>query len=92
MRRALHRAQEIRMKLGGFASLAEPFPAKPKGMHWSRYLRRDDARASAALQVIGDLANQTQVLFFTHHRRLAELGIRAGAQMIELGSETKAVA
>jgi uncharacterized protein YhaN len=53
--------------------------------------RVDDARASAALQVIGDLANQTQVLFFTH-RRLAELGIRAGAQMIELGSETKAVA
>ena len=37
--RALHRAQEIRMKLGGSASLAEPFPAKPKGMHWSRYLR-----------------------------------------------------
>ena len=23
-------------------------------------------------------------LFFTHHRRLAELGLKAGAQMIEL--------
>ena len=44
----------------------------------------DDARASAALQVIGDLAKHTQVLFFTHHRRLAELGLKAGAQMIEL--------
>jgi uncharacterized protein YhaN len=55
-------------------------------------INSDDARASAALQVIGDLAKQTQVLFFTHHRRLAELGTRAGAQMIELGSEAKAVA
>ena len=49
-------------------------------------INSDDARASPALQVIGDLAKHTQVLFFTHHKRLAELGIKAGAQMIELGS------
>jgi len=51
----------------------------------------DDARASAALQVIGDLAKHTQVLFFTHHRRLVELGIKAGAQMIELDSAAAAI-
>jgi uncharacterized protein YhaN len=49
-------------------------------------INSDDARASAALQVIADLAKRTQVLFFTHHRRLAELGANAGGQMIELGS------
>lgn len=51
-------------------------------------INSDDARASATLQVIGELAKCTQVLFFTHHRRLAELGTKAGAQMIELGSLT----
>jgi hypothetical protein len=35
--RALHRAQAIRMQLGGSASLMDPFPAKPKRMHWSTY-------------------------------------------------------
>jgi uncharacterized protein YhaN len=49
-------------------------------------INSDDTRASAALRVIGDLAKRTQVLFFTHHRRLAELGMRAGTQMIELDS------
>ena len=33
----------------------------------------DDARASATLSVLADLAQQTQVLFFTHHRHLCEL-------------------
>jgi uncharacterized protein YhaN len=54
-------------------------------------INSDDARASAALEVIGDLAKHTQVLFFTHHRRLAELGAKAGAQMIELSSLTPAI-
>jgi uncharacterized protein YhaN len=49
-------------------------------------INSDDTRASAALQVMGDLAKHAQVLFFTHHRRLAELGMMAGAQMIELDS------
>jgi uncharacterized protein YhaN len=49
-------------------------------------INSDDARASAALQVFGNLAKRTQVLFFTHHRRLAELGTEAGGQMIELSS------
>jgi uncharacterized protein YhaN len=54
-------------------------------------INSDDLRASAALQVIGDLAKRTQVLFFTHHRRLMELGIKAGAHLIELNSVPTAV-
>jgi uncharacterized protein YhaN len=49
-------------------------------------INSDDTRASAALAVIRELATKTQVLFFTHHRRLADLGMEAGAQMIELSS------
>jgi uncharacterized protein YhaN len=51
-------------------------------------INSDDTRASAALQVIGQLATFTQVLFFTHHRRLADLALKANAQIIELGSLT----
>jgi len=35
--RQLSKAQDIRTKLGGSASLASPFPSKPKGMHWKTY-------------------------------------------------------
>jgi uncharacterized protein YhaN len=33
----------------------------------------DDARASATLSVLADLAQQTQVLFFTHHGHLCDI-------------------
>ncbi len=34
-------------------------------------IRFDDARARATLEVLADLSKKTQVLFFTHHERLA---------------------
>jgi hypothetical protein len=47
MWRGISKAQKIRMRLGGTGSLAEPFPDKPKGMHWQTYLSLR-ARAQAA--------------------------------------------
>jgi hypothetical protein len=35
--RLIIKAQKIRRRLGGSISLIEPFPAKPKGMHWRSY-------------------------------------------------------
>jgi uncharacterized protein YhaN len=49
-------------------------------------INSDDTRASAALDVIGELATRTQVLFFTHHRRLVDLALKSNAQIIELSS------
>ncbi len=45
----------------------------------------DDERARAALQVLGDLAATTQVLFFTHHARIVELARETlpGAELVE---------
>ncbi len=49
----------------------------------------DDARAQAALAVLGELAGRTQVLFFTHHARMIELARAAlgpdGVALHELG-------
>ena len=36
-------------------------------------IKFDDDRAVAALQALGRLSKQTQVIFFTHHRHLLEL-------------------
>lgn len=46
----------------------------------------DDRRSLATLQVLKGLAEHTQVLFFTHHRRLAELGVQAGAEVVEFSN------
>ncbi|MFC5951614.1 ATP-binding protein, partial [Pseudonocardia lutea] len=47
----------------------------------------DDARAAAALAVLGELAADWQVLLFTHHEHLAALARRAVAEVavIDLG-------
>jgi hypothetical protein len=39
MYRAVHRAQDIRRRLGASANRMEPFPEKPKGMHRRTYER-----------------------------------------------------
>lgn len=45
--RAIMRAQKLRMRLGGTASLIDPLPARPWGM-WDRTYRRMMARCEAA--------------------------------------------
>jgi uncharacterized protein YhaN len=47
-------------------------------------INADDGRASATLEVLSNLARRTQVLFFTHHRHLEQLGREAGAQIVDL--------
>jgi uncharacterized protein YhaN len=37
----------------------------------------DDHRAQAALEILGEVANEFQILFFTHHARLLELARKA---------------
>jgi hypothetical protein len=37
---AANRALKIREKLGGLGGIDDPFPKKPKGMHWRAYERR----------------------------------------------------
>lgn len=45
--RSINRARAIRMKLGGGPSLIDPFPDRPRGMHWRTY-ERLRARAEAS--------------------------------------------
>jgi hypothetical protein len=57
MRRGVFKAQKIRMRLGGSVSLFEPFPEKPKRMHWLTYLRLR-TRAEAAEHYSNELTLQ----------------------------------
>jgi uncharacterized protein YhaN len=52
-----------------YARLNEPMPLVLDDV----LIHSDDARAEAALGVLGEVAQTTQVLFFTHHARLVEL-------------------
>lgn len=40
--RAILRPQRLRERLGGSADLTQPFPPKPKGMHWRTYRRLEE--------------------------------------------------
>jgi uncharacterized protein YhaN len=52
-----------------YAETSEPMPLVLDDV----LIHFDDDRARAALEVLGDVARTTQILFFTHHARLVEL-------------------
>ena len=52
----LHRCQRIRTKLGGSPNMSEPFPEKPKGMHWKTYSRLYGLHEAAWAEYVGALA------------------------------------
>ena len=54
--RPMTRAQDIRMRLGGSGSLCDPFPEKPKRMHWATYLRLWDKAQKAELESVSIIA------------------------------------
>jgi uncharacterized protein YhaN len=56
-----------------FAERSEPLPLVLDDV----LVQFDDARASAGLTVLGEAAEITQVVFFTHHARLVELAQKA---------------
>jgi hypothetical protein len=45
--RAITRAQKLRMRLGGSANLAEPFPERPRGMHRRTFYKLFNKAADA---------------------------------------------
>jgi hypothetical protein len=67
--RSLRQARTARMRLGGSSSLADPFPGKPKGMHWDTY-RRLYSQAAAHEQVfLGDAVTMITSLKSRFHGR-----------------------
>jgi uncharacterized protein YhaN len=61
------------------ASAHEPMPLVVDDI----LIHFDDHRAQASLQVLGELSQRMQVLFFTHHARLLELARQAVPAMKE---------
>lgn len=53
-------------------------------------INSDDDRARATLGILSELAGKTQVLFFTHHSRLAEMAQECSAHLIMVGQRAMA--
>ena len=58
------------------------------------FVNFDDERAAAGLEVLNRLSQQTQVLFFSHHRHLVDMArtvLGASCHVVDLGSEAARV-
>jgi hypothetical protein len=53
---ALHKAQSIRERLEGSANMMEPFPEKPKGMHWRNFKRLWWEHHEAEMEQLGEIS------------------------------------
>jgi hypothetical protein len=53
--RLILKGQKVRERLGSDLGVANPFPSKPKGMHWRRYNRlraRHDQAVEESLKLL----------------------------------------
>ncbi len=58
------------------------------------FINFDDDRAAAGFRVLGELAERTQVLFFTHHQHLVEIAratLGAGLSVVSLDGDATGV-
>jgi hypothetical protein len=55
MYRALYKAQSIRERLGGSASMMAPFPERPKGMHHKTYWRLREEHDEAEMKQLAGM-------------------------------------
>lgn len=70
--RRIRRARKIRRRLGGQPRLVDPYPGKPKGMHWHTYNRLlqelEEAQIDALLLLVHNLERAD--------RRIANLNLK----------------
>jgi hypothetical protein len=67
--RGLWKAQKIRIRLGGSASMLANFPEKPKGMHWRTYERFCRVHDAAQARLIPGMMGFVMRLGTRHNRR-----------------------
>jgi hypothetical protein len=76
LRRAERRAQKIKMRLGGSNDPLEPFPQKPRRIHWRTYERlREQARAADA-EAEGLLARSLRTFLFRARPRQKQMAVK----------------
>jgi hypothetical protein len=71
-KRAQRRANKIRMRLGGDPDRGAPYPAKPRGVWWSRYLRLCHAATEAQNAADRAIIAETRALW----TRLAAISLK----------------
>ena len=59
---ALHRAQDIRRRLGGSVNMMEPFPEKPKGIHWRTHERHMWEHHEAEMEQLTEMREWRDVM------------------------------